>query len=168
LIVPTNFYELLIKEHENSNAVQCFTNRRVNYIDEKSSLEIFRGQRIDSIISNPRNFKVGTPGAPGGSISVSRDLFLKCGGFDSHFFWSYSIEDKFFWSKIEKYERVKGMNNPPIELFHLWHPPGWGKNPYERFEQRIYHSFESENNWEDYIRKSIDLYNKTINHIVKR
>ncbi len=168
LIVPPNFYSTLFKEHENHNAIQCFTKRRVNYINESPSLRFFDGESIQSLISDDKNYRAGAAGAPGGSISLSRDLFLKCGGFDSHFFWAYSIEDKFFWRKVERFDPIKSLDDPAVELYHIWHPPGWGKNPYERFEQRIYQIFDSDRNWQNYINKSIELYQKSIEYLLKK
>ena len=168
LVVPSDFYSILLKHHETHKAIQCFSRRRVNYINEETSLRFFNGEDLSILISNPDSYRQGLPGAPGGSISVSRELFLKCGGFDPHFFWAYSIEDKFFWRKLERYVQVSSLDNPAVELYHMWHPPGWGKNPYERFEQRIYQLFDNDRNWQDYINKSIELYNKTTDYLLTR
>ena len=160
LLVPYNFYESLINELRKNPAVQAFSGRKVNYIKEEPSINYFNGDDISDIIKNSDNYKEGTFGAPGGSIALSRDLFLNVGGFDPHFFWAYSIEDKFFWEKVEKYNKITTLDDPKIDLYHLWHPPGWGKNPYERFEQRIYQIFSQDrHSWQNYINTAIELYN---------
>ena len=58
------------------------------------------------------------------------------------------------------------MDDPSIELYHLWHPPGWGKNPYERFEARVYQFFENDTNYLAYIETAKNIYRKTMNLII--
>lgn len=165
--VPVNFYEELINKLEQNGAVQAFNGRKVNYIHEIPTKLYFDGADIDTIIKDPENYREGKPGAPGGSIAVSRDLFDKVGGFDSHFFWAYSIEDKFFWDKIEKYVMISTLDNPKIDLYHIWHPPGWGKNPNERLEQRIYQMFcHNHRQSEIYMDTARDLYKLTVENII--
>lgn len=160
LPVPSNFYKSLINELNVNPAVQAFNGRRVNYLKEETTKLYFDGLTMDKILMDVSNYKEGAYGAPGGSIALSRELFLKVGGFDPHFFWAYSIEDRFFWTKVEKYNHITTLENPKIELYHLWHPPGWGKNPNERFEQRIYQLFCSDyHGWQNYINTSVELYN---------
>jgi hypothetical protein len=110
----------------------------------------------------------GSPGAPGGSICLSRELFNKVGGFDPHFFWAYSIEDRFFWEKVEKFTKISTLESPKVDLYHLWHPPGWGKNPYERFEQRIFNLFMSNGPGSaNYIETSKNLYSELIKNYIE-
>jgi len=168
LLVPDNFYVALINELNVNPAVQSFSGRRVNYLKEDPTKLYFDGLSIDKISKDPSNYKEGSPGAPGGSIALSRELFLKVGGFDPHFFWAYSIEDRFFWEKVEKYNRISTLDNPRIELYHLWHLPGWGKNPYERFEHRIYQLFSSDGHgWQNYINTSVELYNLLVEKFIE-
>jgi hypothetical protein len=160
LPVPVNFYEVLIDELHKNPAVQAFSGRRVYYLKENPSKLHFDGIPISDIIKDPESYTEGVFGAPGGSIALSRELFERVGGFDPHFFWAYSIEDKFFWEKVERYNHVTTLEDPKIDLYHLWHPPGWGKNPYERFEHRIYQIFSQDGHtWQNYINTSIELYN---------
>jgi hypothetical protein len=49
----------------------------------------------------------------------------------------------------------------------MWHPPGWGKNPLERFEQRIFNSFTQNLNPDPYFRKAREIYEETVNRIIK-
>lgn len=167
LIVPDNFYEELYKSLVKNKAVQAFAGRRVHYIDEKNTKYFFSGRNISDIIKNEETYKSGTYGAPGGSIAIEKELFDSVGGFDSHLFWAYSIEDNFFWRKIEKYKKIESLDNPAIELYHLWHPPGWGKNPYERFEKRFYDVFISDENYEEYVNTARKIFNEINEHIIK-
>jgi predicted glycosyltransferase involved in capsule biosynthesis len=168
LLVPNNFYKALIDELNRNQAVQAFNGRRVNYLNEDSTKLYFDGLSINRILEDSRNYREGSPGAPGGSIALSRELFLKVGGFDPHFFWAYSIEDRFFWEKVEKYNHITTLENPKVELYHLWHPPGWGKNPYEGFERRIYQLFSSDaHGWQNYINTSVELYNILVEKFIE-
>jgi hypothetical protein len=167
LLVPSNFYSALLDELNKNPAVQAFSGRKVNYLDENSTKKYFDNLDLESIIEDTRNFREGVFGAPGGSVALSRDLFLRVGGFDAHFFWGYSIEDKFFWDKVEKLNHITSLENPKIDLYHLWHPPGWGKNPYERFEQRIYQLFAlCRPGSEHYLKIAKELYNITMEKLV--
>ena len=167
LIVPTNFYECIINELENNDAVQCFSGRRVHYLDEINTKYYYQKGNSHNIRLGMEGLREGSPGAPGGSICLSRELFNKVGGFDPHFFWAYSIEDRFFWEKVEKFTKISTLESPKVDLYHLWHPPGWGKNPYERFEQRIFNLFISNGPGSaNYIETSKNLYSELIrNHI---
>lgn len=167
LVVPPNFYGELYKSLIINKAVQAFAGRRVHYLDEDNTKMFFSGLDINSIIDDTNSYKSGTYGAPGGSIAIEKELFLKVGGFDSHLFWAYSIEDNFFWKKVEKYNKIESLDSPAIELYHLWHPPGWGKNPYERFEKRFYDIFINEKNYEDYLNTARKIFNEINEHIIK-
>jgi hypothetical protein len=167
LPVPYNFYKALISELYKNPAVQAFSGRKVNYLKEIHTKEYFDGISINNITKDKDSYKEGVFGAPGGSIALSRELFNKAGGFDPHFFWAYSIEDRFFWEKVEKYNQITTLENPKIDLYHLWHPPGWGKNPYERFEQRIYQLFAQDRfGWQNYINTSRNLYKELIEKFI--
>lgn len=159
LIVPSDFYNILDESLSKNPCVQCFSGRRVLYMDESSTKYYHQTDSLDKIDLKSPLIKEGSPGAPGGSIAISRDIFEEIGGFDPHFFWAYSIEDRFFWEKAEKIKKFTTLEDPKVDLFHLWHPPGWGKNPYERFEQRIFQIFSSDKNMSDeYIRTAKRLY----------
>lgn len=167
LIVPDNFYKVLYSELEKNPAVQCFSGRRVLYMDEPSTKYYYQTESLAHLETSPDSIRPGVPGAPGGSIALSRNIFDSVGGFDPHFFWAYSIEDRFFWEKVETLNRFTTLDDPKIDLYHLWHPPGWGKNPYERFEQRIYQIFSSDGNKaRSYIEASKKLYTDLIKRYI--
>ena len=166
IVVPTDFYPEIIKSLERNQAVQCFTRRRVNYMVEDATKDILSGGDINKILKNYLSFSTGGDGAPGGSIALKRNLFEMVGGFDPHFFWGYSIEDAFFWKKISGITHIFSLDNPPIELFHLWHPPSWGKNPLEHFERNIYKKSEQNSEVTKYIEKAVGIYKEILSKIV--
>ena len=61
------------------------------------------------------------PGASGGSILVSSELFFNVGGFDPELFTEYSVEDQFFFDKLCLKGCVGFCDYPAIELLHLSH-----------------------------------------------
>lgn len=123
LYIPKDFWKKIKINIKNNIVIQAFTKRRVNYIDEAHSLAIFRGKiNILEVIAKRGAWKTGRPGAPGGSIVISPNLFNSLGGFDPYYFVSYSSEDAFFVDKIQTVTKFFGADSPPIEMFHLWHP----------------------------------------------
>lgn len=123
LWIPNNFWSELKNNMHGREVTQSFTGKRVNYINEYFTNKIFEGQMTtEQAISQPNSFTQGRPGAPGGSLVIKRNLFNNIGGFDPYYFWAYSIEDQFFVDKVEMFTKFYGCNNPPIEMFHFWHP----------------------------------------------
>jgi hypothetical protein len=72
------------------------------------------------------------PGAPGGSLYLSRERYLKAGGHDPNFCWGYGPEDALFYHKLELIEPIAFADDPPIEMIHLWHPPAAVSNPFRQ------------------------------------
>ena len=69
-------------------------------------------------------------GSKGGSILVEREFYYELGGFDPELFWGYAAEDQIFWDKaITLLGEVSYADNPPIDIFHMWHPPTHATNP---------------------------------------
>jgi hypothetical protein len=157
LLVPENFYDQMFLNLESNKAIQCFSGRSVNYFKEEPSKEYFDGSGIIPLIISTENYMRGGYGAPGGSIALARELYEDIGGFDPHFFWGYSCEDSFFWKKMEYKTQIGLLENPKIELFHLWHPSASGKSTFERFEQKI-NQFLNNDNMESYLKKARELY----------
>ena len=123
LFMPSMFWKKIQINLKGKVALQTFTRRRVNYINESYSNDMFNGKiGINEIISKRHAWHPGKPGAPGGSVIIKRDLFNEIGGFDPCYFLSYSIEDQFFVDKIQTISKFHSSDSPPIELFHLWHP----------------------------------------------
>ena len=123
LAIPLDFWTKLNQNLGSRRVIQSFAGRRVHYITEEHTKRLFSGDtNIDVVSKKPEWFKSGRPGAPGGSIVIESDLFNKIGGFDPYYFLAYSIEDQFFVDKVSLFQPFTGCNNPPIEMFHLWHP----------------------------------------------
>ena len=128
--MPEDFWIKLKINKFGKRAIQSFTKRRVNYLDENVTEKIFSEKiSINEAIKNCNNWKTGRSGAPGGSLVIERDLFNQIGGFDPCYFWAYSIEDQFFVDKINIFARFYACDNPPIEMFHLWHKSNEKKTP---------------------------------------
>jgi hypothetical protein len=141
LVIPEDFFDKLIKNLGDKKALQCFHNRRVLYLDQALSEKVRSEKSIKSIHLKDPRIREGLSGAPGGSLIIERDLFEKVGGFDPNFFWNYSIEDGFFWKKLEIFTKVYGCDNPVIEMLHLWHEPSHLTNPNIQRDHRIYDTF---------------------------
>jgi hypothetical protein len=164
LMVPKDFYSKMLSEIIKKEAIQCFRKRRVNYLHETQSKKIFDGEDPKTFIENGTNYRIGNEGAPGGSIALTRDLFEKIGGFDAHLFWSYSIEDAFFWKKMETKELIGEVD---VEMYHLWHPPAYGKNPQERTERKYFDAFCRLHDKSSYLNIAREIYNETTNLLIK-
>ena len=167
LIVPNNFFRDLFINLGERKAIQCFSKRRVFYIDENISNIIRLGKDLEILKNNNGSIREGKEGAPGGSIIINRDFFESIGGFDHNLFWGYSIEDGFFWKKISNKIEMNGCNNPNIDMYHLWHEPTHNTNPNLAYEHRIYHAFVDFNidRVDFYLDKCKDEYNKIKNRI---
>lgn len=124
-----NLNENIIKK--NAKAIQCFHSRRVLYLNQHLTNQAVNGNlEVDSLNLNtegvtlPQNL-----GAPGGSIYIEKNLFLKIGGYDPEFFYGYAPEDIFFWNKVELVDIMHTSNDPEIEIFHMYHTPTFNTNP---------------------------------------
>lgn len=120
ILVPDDFFIKLFDNLKDYDALQTFTNRRlmqasVDYTNQiLAGEETFRG--FEPHMGEPQQ-----PGAVGGSLFIKRELFIKVGGFDPELFTEYSVEDQFFWDKINLIGKVGFCDNPEIELLHLYH-----------------------------------------------
>jgi len=146
VIIPDNFFTLLFDNintqlfkyqgfnFKNSRlkntAIQPFTGRRLLQANEPLTNRILQNGYYDfTYYFNEinQNIKAAKPGAPGGSIIVPDILFFAVGGYDAELFSEYSIEDQFFFDKLELIGNIIFCNYPSIELIHLWHPPSFGR-----------------------------------------
>jgi hypothetical protein len=169
LVIPEDFFDKLIKNLGDKKALQCFHNRRVLYLDQALSEKVRSEKSIKSIHLKDPRIREGLSGAPGGSLIIERGLFEKVGGFDPNFFWNYSIEDGFFWKKLEMFTKVYGCDNPVIEMLHLWHEPSHLTNPNIQRDHRIYDAFVhfTDEQRDLFLKMARDNYKKLIENNVK-
>jgi predicted glycosyltransferase involved in capsule biosynthesis len=130
-------------------ALQCFQQRRVLYCDINLTKKIILNEiNIDELsldfegVDLPRLGGKVMLGAPGGSILVERDLFFNVGGYDADLFLANSPEDAFFWEKINVIEKMYTSENPPIDIFHMFHNPTYFDNPFINQMKKIYEDFK--------------------------
>ena len=124
LIVNKTFFENIKHCKLNKNSVaHCIGNQHVHYINHPTTLKYFDGSAsYDDILQDINSYFTPDESnwiATGGSIIVGRSLFERVGGFDSHLFSGYSIEDQFFWDKVTTLVPMKLINENNV--FHLFH-----------------------------------------------
>jgi len=137
------FVELFANYERVKHAVQSFKNKRVLYCNPTLTDNIIhKNVSVNQIKTNTHGITVGREGAPGGSIFVSREQFINVGGYDPEYFYGYSIEDQFFYDKLQLFGGITGAIDPEIEVFHLNHPPAYHTNPDERMHHTIYRVFK--------------------------
>jgi hypothetical protein len=133
IVVDNNFFvDLLFNlQRVKNKALQTFRQRRVLYCNEDLTQRILDGQvSVNQLhLKYPGIHEPDARRAPGGSILVSRDQFIRAGGYDPELFYGYSIEDQFFYDKLLISGGIIGCEDPAIEVYHLWHPPLWNSNP---------------------------------------
>ena len=167
-MTQTNFWRLLYLNLANTpyTSLQSFRDRRVLYCDQPTTDQI-----INKVIS-VNTLGAKSPGitepalhqwkAPGGSIFCPYDQFISVGGFDPEYFFGYSIEDAFFYNKLELTGGIGSCNNPQVEIFHLNHPPLCNSNPHLAEHHAIYEDWMTLTNEE-----KVELMNIKIQHIKK-
>lgn len=145
-LMQSDFFINLFKniKKKKAKAIQNFTERRVLYINPELTNEVVAGNfDVDKLnielpeVTYPRLF-----GAPGGSITIDRDLFFEVGGYDPELFLANSPEDAFFWAKVDVVDKMHISDDPDIELYHMYHPPTWMNNPRIYEMEAIMNSFK--------------------------
>ena len=134
ILVPKTFWNLLDanKERAKTQFLQPYTGRCLLNLKPPVA-EAFRDtitladEPIEPAMIYERN-----PGAPGGSLYLSRQRYLEAGGHDPQLCWGYGPEDALFYHKLELLEPIAFADSPPIEMIHLWHPPAAGSNPFRQ------------------------------------
>jgi len=136
-------------------ALQCFQQRRVLYCDIDLTNEIIQEKiNIDDLslgfkgVDLPRLGGKVMLGAPGGSIMVERGLFFDVGGYDADLFLANSPEDSYFWEKIDTWDKMHVAESPPIDIFHMYHPPTYFSNPFINEMKAIYEEFKNKSSFE--------------------
>lgn len=152
-LVQSNFFEDIYKNivDKGSQAIQTFSDRRVLYLNWDLTNKALNFEiEIDKLKEGPidttsDDYNGITPpanlGAPGGSIWIRKDLFLKIGGYDPNLFFGYSPEDAFFWKKVETISRMDTCTDPRVELFHMKHQATENSNPSAALLHELYLAF---------------------------
>ena len=137
ILVKENFFEQLFQNLNNSRCLQPYGKRRVLYLSEELTKKVIN-KKVDINSLDETTTDVSLPmyagqpalGSKGGSIFVERGLYYEIGGFDSQIFFGYAAEDQMFWDKIITIlGEVSYSDTPPIDIFHMWHPPTSTTNP---------------------------------------
>lgn len=146
-LVQSDFFIRLFEniKNQNAKAIQSFTGRRVLYINQTLTNRVIAGEfAVDDLSINLD--EVSPPnviGAPGGSITIDRDLFFDVGGYDPELFLANSPEDIFFWDKVETVDKMYISNNPDIEIYHMNHRPTYMDNPLINDMKDIHFTFKN-------------------------
>lgn len=165
-LVQSDFFINLFENIKNqkARAIQNFTKRRVLYINQQLTDKVIAGQfEVDDL--SIELDEVNPPqilGAPGGSITIERDLFFEVGGYDPELFLANSPEDAFFWEKVDLIDKMYVSDNPNIEIYHMYHPPTYNDNPLIREMLDIHNTFKSMS--KESKREIIELKSKKIKH----
>ena len=146
-LVQSDFFLNLFDNvsHKQCRAIQCFTGRRVLYINPELTQKVIAKEfNVDDLSINlPEVTPPGIVGAPGGSILVERDFYFEVGGYDAELFLANSPEDAFFWEKVDTMNKMHISDDPHIELYHMHHPPTYMSNPHINEMQAINNSFKA-------------------------
>lgn len=148
-MTQSNFWRYIFMNLDRTSfkSLQSFRDRRVLYCDQPTTDQIInKAVSVDQL--GARSPGVTEPAlhqwkAPGGSIFCPYDQFVSVGGFDPEYFFGYSIEDAFFYNKLEITGGITSCNNPQIEIFHLNHPPLWDSNPHLAEHHQTYETWMS-------------------------
>jgi hypothetical protein len=137
ILIKENFFEELYQNLKDSRCMQTYGKRRVLYLSQDLTPKVIN-KEFDFNRFNENSVGVSLPmyagqpalGSKGGSIVIERDLYYEIGGFDPEVFWGYAAEDQMFWDKaMTILGEVNYADNPPIDIFHMWHPPTSMTNP---------------------------------------
>ena len=149
ILVKENFFEELYKNLKDSKCMQTYGKRRVLYLSQELTPRVI-AKEVDFSTFDENTPNVSLPmfagkpalGSKGGSIVVERDLYYQIGGFDPELFWGYAAEDQMFWNKASTVlGEVSYADNPPIDIFHMWHPPTSNTNPLVYEMENYMHQF---------------------------
>lgn len=136
ILVKENFFEEIEMNLKQYQCLQTYGKRRILYMSAELTDKVLK-EKLDYNNFDEKTNGVSLPmfngkpalGSKGGSLIISRNLFYEIGGFDPEIFWGYAAEDQFFWEKVSSISEVGFSDNPPIDMFHMWHPPSFMTNP---------------------------------------
>lgn len=136
ILVKENFFVELFQNLGTSKCLQTYGKRRVLYLSQELTQNVIN-KKMDFNTLNEHSENVSLPmyagkpalGSKGGSILIERELYYDVGGFDAETMYGYSPEDQLFWDKVTTNTEIAFADNPPIDMFHMWHPPTSMSNP---------------------------------------
>lgn len=149
ILVKENFFEELYTNLKDFKCMQTYGRRRVLYLSKELTPKVI-SKEVDFSTFDENTPDVSLPmfagkpalGSKGGSIVVERELYYEIGGFDPELFWGYAAEDQMFWHKAETLlGEIIYADNPPIDIFHMWHPPTYSTNPLVYEMENYMHQF---------------------------
>lgn len=146
LLVPSDFWTKLREnlQGQQLDVLQTYSDRFVWQTSQEVSQQILQNPSwVDNGFQVETHCTRNQPGAKGGSITISRDAYLRVGGHDPHLFFGYAAEDAFFWSKLELCYRIGFAEMPRIPLVHLWHPNAANLNPLKDQMDLLFHMFNA-------------------------
>jgi len=154
LVEPDFFEKIMGYLKRDPRWLQPYTKKRVIRVNKKNTKKIFRKYKKILPLNEMCDMIPATPGSPGGSIVVRSSDFEKVNGYDPTLFYGYSVEDSFFWIKLEwlykKKEssigtlfngRATFADDSPIEIYHLNHPFSGLRNVQEEYMLELHNSF---------------------------
>lgn len=124
VLVPKDFWNKLDQNVERAKTqfIQPYTNRcLINLKPPVAEMLRENLSLADEAITEDMYFE-RHPGAPGGSLYLTRNRYLEAGGHDPNICWGYGPEDAMFYEKLSILEDIAFADNPAIEMIHLWHP----------------------------------------------
>ncbi len=139
VLVPKDFWDRLDQNcvRTGKQFIQPYTHRCLVNL-KPNVAEVFREHLslVDEPITEDMHFE-RHPGAPGGSLYLTRERYLEAGGHDPQYCWGYGPEDAMFYHKLSLLDDIAFADEPPIEMIHLWHPPAAANNLF-RHEMDIF------------------------------
>jgi hypothetical protein len=126
--------------------LQNFYSKSLEILNKEQSKYVFDLHGIANLYTI-KNVHKAQPGAAGGSVTCSKELFLNVGGYDPEIFYGWAPEDSMFWTKLLCMVKEIGpirnchtfaneinyvyADTPPMRLYHLFHDPvhnsRWGE-----------------------------------------
>ena len=140
IVVPVDFFEVIENSYikDDFRWLQTFTKKRLLMLDRKSTEDVFKGEMS---VEESSHYPAQS-GAAGGSTLVSKETFESVGGFDPELFFGYAPEDSMFLTKLACLEKAIDeisschqlgpehyADDPPIEMYHLYHKTMSQENP---------------------------------------
>ncbi len=142
ILMGPNFFRDLEKNYTRHDglAMQAYTGRRLIQATEQFTVLILNSiESYETAMAHRPNIP-NTAGAAGGSILVNHTLFFAVGGFDAELFTEYSVEDQFFFDKLNLVSQVGFADDPAIEMVHLWHPLSFNRTT-KKTDWDAFHAF---------------------------